>query len=96
MLAFLFAMMHCGISEYQGGAKVVIPFNGKITQSIYFKITIIGFANVDDRYICTDPQAVVRLQGRTKIADDVKAQAASHAGSEYKSRKYPRADGTSS
>ncbi len=38
MLAFLFAMVHCGISEYQGGAKVVIPFDGKIAQSMYFNI----------------------------------------------------------
>ena len=39
---------------------------------------------------------MVQLQSKIKAADHVKAQAASHAGSEYKSRKYLRVDGTSS
>lgn len=39
MLAFLFLIVHCGISEYQGGVeKVVKPFNRKIIQSMYFDL----------------------------------------------------------
>ncbi len=35
MQAFLFAMIYCGIREYQSGVKVVRPFDGKIAQSVY-------------------------------------------------------------
>ncbi len=62
MLAFLFAMIHCGIREYQNRVKVVRPFDGKIVQSMYYLCIAPhshGCANIDDRYIYTDPPAVV-------------------------------------
>ncbi len=62
MLAFLFAMIHCGIREYQNRVKVVRTFDGKIAQSVYY-LSIVphshGCANIDDRYIYTDPPAMV-------------------------------------
>ena len=65
----------------------------KLYKQYTLTYTIIGSANANARYICTDSQAVIQLQDRTKIADYIKAQAASHAGSEYKSNKYSRIDG---
>ncbi len=62
MLAFLFAMIYCGIREYQSRVKVVRPFDGKIAQSVYCLYIAThnhGCANIDDRYVYTDPPAVV-------------------------------------
>ncbi len=62
MLAFLFAMIHCGIREYQSGVKVVRPFDGKIAESVYCLCIAPhshGCANIDDRYVYTDSPAVV-------------------------------------
>ncbi len=62
MLAFLFAMIHCGIREYQSGVKVVRPFDKKIAQNVYCLCIAPhshGCANIDDRYVYTDPPAVV-------------------------------------
>ncbi len=62
MFAFLFVMIHCSIREYQSGVKVVRPFNGKIAQSVYYLYIAPyshGYANIDDRYVYTNPSAVV-------------------------------------
>ncbi len=62
ILAFLFAMIHCGIKEYQSGIKVVRPFDGKIVQSVYYLYITThshGCANINDRYVYTDPLAMV-------------------------------------
>ncbi len=62
MLAFLFAMIHCGIREYQSGVKVVRLFDGKIAQSVYYLYIAphsYGCTNIDDRYVYTDLSAVV-------------------------------------
>ncbi len=62
MLVFLFAMIHCGIREYQSRVKVVRPFDGKIAQSMYCLCIAPhshGCANIDDRYVYTDPLAVI-------------------------------------
>ncbi len=61
MLAFLFAIIYCSIREYQSEIKVIKLFKRKIAQSIYCYIAIHshGYANIDDRYVYTDPPAVV-------------------------------------
>ncbi len=62
MLAFLFAIVHYGIREYQSGVKVVRLFDRKIAQNVYYWYIIIhrhGYTNINDRYIYTDPQTVV-------------------------------------
>ncbi len=62
MLAFLFAILQCGIREYQSGVKVVRPFDGKITQSVYYLCIAThshGCANLDDRYVYIDPPAMI-------------------------------------
>ena len=92
MLAFLFAMIHCGISEYQGGGKVIIPFDGKTAQSMYFFLNQGWSDALNDRYAHTDNQTVVRLFARTKKADPLETQATSHACSEYERKGYPRAN----
>ncbi len=99
MLAFLFAMIHCGMREYQSGVKVVRPFDRKIAQSMYYLYNVThshGCANINDRYIYTDLLAVVWLQVRAKTIDCYKAQVASHTCSPYYSEKYPRTDQASS
>ncbi len=62
MLTFLFAMIYCSIREYQSRVKVIRPFDGKITQSVYcLCITIYNYSytNIDDKYIYIDPPAVI-------------------------------------
>ncbi len=62
ILAFLFAMIHSGIREYQRGVKVVRPFDGKIAESVYCLCIAPhshGCANINDRYVYTDPPIVV-------------------------------------
>ncbi len=62
MLAFLFAMIYCGIREYQSAVKVVRLLNRKIAQSVYCLCIAThshGFANIDDTYVYTDPLAMV-------------------------------------
>ncbi len=62
MLAFFFAMIHYGISEYQSRVKVVRLFDGKIAQSVYYKCIAThnhGCVNIDDRYVYTDLPNVV-------------------------------------
>ncbi len=62
MLAFLFAIIHCGIRDYQSGVKVVRLFDGKIAQSVYYLCITLhshGCANIDDRYVYTELSAVV-------------------------------------
>ena len=85
-------MVHCGISEYQGGGKVMIPLDGKTAQSMYFFLNQGWSDALNDRYIRTDDQTVVRLLAGTKKTDPLKIQAASHACSEYERRRYPRAN----
>ncbi len=62
MMAFLFAMVHCGIRKYQSGVKVVRPFNKKIAQSVYCHcITTYryGYTNIDDKYVYMDLLTIV-------------------------------------
>ncbi len=62
MLAFLFAMIHCGIREYQSKVKIIRPFDEKIAQSVYCLYIAPhshGYANIDDRYVYADPPTVV-------------------------------------
>ncbi len=62
MLAFLFAMIHCGIRKYQSRVKFVSLFDGKIAQSVYCLYIATyshGCTNIDDRYVYTDLPAVV-------------------------------------
>ncbi len=62
MLAFLFAMIYCGIREYQSEVKVVRLFDEKIAQSVYYLCIAIhshAYTNIDDRYVYTDPPAIV-------------------------------------
>ncbi len=62
MLAFLFAMIYCGIREYQSRVKIVRPFNRKIAQSVYYLCIASyshGCTNIDNRYVYTDPPTVV-------------------------------------
>ncbi len=95
MLAFLFAIIHCGIREYQSRVKVVRPFDGKIIQSMYCLCIVPyshGCTNIDDKYVYTDAPAMVWLQARAKTIDRCKAQAASYAYSQYHDRRYPRTD----
>ena len=92
MLAFLVAIVHCGINKYQGGRKVMISFDGKTAQNMYFFLNQGWSDALNDRYVYTDNQIVVRLLARTKKADPLKTQAASHACSEYEKRGYPRAN----
>lgn len=62
MLAFLFAIVYCGIRKYKSGVKVVRSFDRKIAQNVYcLYITIYSHdcTNIDDRYIYTDFSAVI-------------------------------------
>lgn len=47
-------------------------------------------ANIDDRYIYTDLMTVVWLQARAKTTDYCKAQAVSHAYSQYYCSQYSK------
>ena len=71
MLAFLFAIVHCGRSEYQGGGKVMIPFDEKTAQSMYFFLNQGWSDTLNDRYVRTNDQTVVRLLAGTKKADSL-------------------------
>ncbi len=95
MLAFLFAIIYCGIREYQSGVKVVKLLNGKIAQSMYYLCIATysyGCANIADRYIYTDPLVVIWLQARAKIINRRKAEATSHTYFQYHSRQYRGTD----
>ncbi len=62
ILAFLFAMIHCGIRKYQSRVKVVRPFDGKIAQSVYCLCIAThshSCTNIEDIYVYTDPPAMV-------------------------------------
>ena len=47
-------MVHCGISEYQGDGKVMIPFDGKTAQNMYFFLNKVWSDALNDRYVHTD------------------------------------------
>ncbi len=62
MLAFLFAMIHYGIREYQSRVKIIRPFDGKIAPSVYCLCIAPhshGYADIDDRYVYMDPLAMI-------------------------------------
>ncbi len=99
MLAFLFAMIHYSIRRYQSEVKVIRPFDRKTVQSVYCLYIAThshGYANIDNRYIYTDPSAIVWVQARAKTTNCHKTQAASHIYSQYHNRQYPRTDWASS
>ncbi len=62
ILAFLFAMIYYSIREYQSRVKIVKLFDGKIAQNVYCLYNVThshGCTNIDNRYVYTDPPAVI-------------------------------------
>ena len=59
---------------------------------MYFFLNQSWFDALNNRYVHTDNQIVVRLLAGTKKADPLKTQAASHACSKYERRGYPKAN----
>lgn len=86
-------MIYYDISKYQGGGKVLVFFNKKTMQSMYFFLNKGWFYALDNRYICTGNQTVVRLLTKTKNVNILKTQVASYACSEYKRKRYLSANG---
>ena len=76
---------HVYIFKKSHDCKIKYNYNFSCTVvfiSFILTYIIIGYANGNNRYIYRDFQAVVQLQDRTKRANYVKDQMASHAGSE--------------
>lgn len=61
MLTFLFAMVDYNINEYQENKKIIIPFDKKTIQNIYFFLNKSWFNALNDRYIYTNNQTIVCL-----------------------------------
>lgn len=69
ILAFLFAIVYCGKNKYQDSEKVIIPFNGKTAQSIYFFLNQDWFDTLNNRCVRIDNWIVVLPLTRTKKSD---------------------------
>lgn len=59
---------------------------------MYCFLNWVWFDDLNDRYVHTNDQTMVRLLVIIKKVDSLVTQMVSHACSEYKRRKYPRAN----
>lgn len=92
MLTFLFAMINYSIGKYQNNQKVMVSFNRKVAQSIYYFLNLNLFDALNDKYIYMDNQILIYILAQIKKSNPFKIQVASYACSKYKTERYPRAN----
>lgn len=88
ILTFLFAIVYCSINNYQDSRKIIIFFDRKTVQSLYFFMNYNWSDVMNDRYIYTDNQIVICLFAKTKKVDYI--QVASNTYLKYKKKRYPK------